>query len=116
MAVRKLNEVVEIKDKAGLVLGTYVFTEVSKPDTYTVDCTNKAGESFVVTKDITKADITALATQGFNTNVRNYVAGLAREKKGSKLSAYEQFFAEKGVDTKGIPVDKLIEKLKELTK
>lgn len=114
MAVRKLNEVVEVKDKAGNVLGTYVYTEVGKPDTYVVDCTDKKGNSFTVTKEITKADITALVTQAFNINVRNYVAGLAREKKGTKLSAYEAYFAEQGIDTKGVPADKLIEKLKEL--
>jgi ribosomal protein L23 len=114
MAVRKLNEVVEVKDKAGNVLGTYIYTEVGKPDTYIVDCTNKAGNSFTVTKEITKADITALVTQAFNVNVRNYVAGLARPSKPSKLKAFEAYFTEKGIDVTGIDTDKLIAKLKEM--
>jgi hypothetical protein len=114
MAVRKLNEVVEVKDKAGNVLGTYVYTEVSKPDTYIVDCSDKAGKEFTVTKEITKADITALVTQAFNINVRNYVAGLARPSKPSKLKAFEAYFAEKGIDVTGIDTDKLIAKLKEM--
>jgi hypothetical protein len=114
MSKREDGKVVEVLDKEKNLLGTYVFTEVSKPDTYIVDCTNKAGNSFTVTKEITKADITALVTQAFNTNVRNYVAGLARPSKPSKLKAYEAYFAEKGIDVTGIDTDKLIAKLKDI--
>ena len=106
----------EVKNKVGDILGTYELTEIEKAGSYTVEYTNKAGSELTLVKEISKEDILKLATQQFNTNVRNFVAGLAREKKGSKTSAYEAFFAEKGIDTKGIPVDKLIEKLKELTK
>jgi hypothetical protein len=115
MSKREAGKTVEVLDKAKNLLGTYVYTEVAKPDTYIVECTNKAGNSFTVTKEITKADITALVTQAFNTNVRNYVAGLARPSKPSKLKAYEAFFAEKGIDTTGIDTDKLIAKLKEMS-
>ena len=106
----------EVKNKAGEVLGTYELTEIVKADTYTVAYTNKAGDDLQLAREISKDDILKLASQQFNTNVRNYVAGLAREKKGSKLSAYEAFFASKGIDTKGIAVEKLVEKLKEMTK
>ena len=112
---REIGQQVEILDKDKNLLGTYVFTEVSKPDTYIVDCVNKAGKAFVVTKEITKKDVTALLTQAFNTNIRNYIAGLARPSKPSKLKAYEEYFAEKGIDVTGIETDKLITKLKELT-
>ena len=105
----------DIKNKGGDILGTYELTVVTKADTYTVPYTNKAGNKLTLVKDLTKEDILKLASQAFNTNVRNYVAGLARPKTGSKLSAYEAFFAEKGINTTGIPVEKLIEKLKDMT-
>ena len=114
MAIRKLNEVVEVKDKQGNVLGTYVYTEIPKADTYIIECSNKAGNSFTVTKEITKADITSLVTQAFNVNVRNYVAGLARPSKPSKLKAFEEYFAEKGIDVVGVDTETLISKLKDL--
>lgn len=105
----------DIKNKAGEILGTYELTVITKAETYTIPYTNKAGTELTLVKDISKEDILKLASQAFNTNVRNYVAGLARPKTGSKLSAYEEFFASKGIDTKGIPVEKLIEKLKDMT-
>jgi hypothetical protein len=114
MAKREAGKEVEVLDKAKNLLGTYVYTEVSKPDTYSVQCTDKAGNSFTVTKEIVKADITALVTQAFNINVRNYVAGLARPSKPSKLKAFEAYFAEKGIDVTGIDTDKLIAKLKDI--
>ena len=112
---REVGQMVEILDKDKNLLGSYTFTEVSKPDTYIVSCINKAGQEITITKEITKKDVTALLTQAFNTNVRNYVAGLARPSKPSKLKAYEEYFAEKGIDVTGIDTDKLIAKLKELT-
>lgn len=114
MSKREIGQQVEILDKDKNLLGSYTFTEVSKPDTYMVDCVNKEGQAFVVTKEITKADITLLVTQAFNTNIRNYVAGMARPSKPSKLKAYEAYFAEKGIDVTGIDTDKLIAKLKEM--
>ena len=111
------GDVVKVWNKGKSILqGTYVKTECGKADTYLVDITDVKGNKKTLTKTVDKKELTELSSQGFNTNVRNYVAGVAREKKGSKLSAYEQFFAEQGIDTKGIPVDKLIEKLKDFTK
>ena len=115
MAKREIGQQVEILDKDKNLLGTYIFTEVSKADTYVVDYTDIKGNAHTLTKEITKKDVTELLTQAFNTNVRNYVAGLARPSKPSKLKAYEAFFAEKGIDTTGIDTDKLIAKLKEIT-
>jgi len=114
MSKREAGKVIEVLDKQKNLLGTYIFTEVSKPDTYIVDCTDKAGKSFTLTKEITKPDVTALLTQAFNINVRNYVAGLARPSKPSKLKAFEAYFAEKGIDVTGVDTEKLIAKLKEL--
>lgn len=115
MAKREVGKMVEILDKQKNLLGSYTFTEVSKPDTYIVSCVNKSGQEITITKEITKKDVTALLTQAFNTNIRNYVAGLARPTKPSKLKEYEAFFASKGIDTTKIPTDKLLEKLKELS-
>lgn len=112
MAKRENGQSVEILDKQKNVLGTYVYTEVSKADTYEVEYTDKQGKVHSLIKEITKADVTALLTQAFNTNVRNFVAGLARPSKPSKLKAYEAFFAEKGIDVTGIDTEKLIAKLK----
>ena len=115
MAKREVGQQVEILDKGKNLLGTYIYTEISKPDTYSVDYTDKQGNKHALTKEITKQDITALVTQAFNVNVRNYIAGLARPSKPSKLKAFEEFFASKGVDVIGIDTDKLIEKLKDFT-
>ena len=111
---REFGKSIDILDKQKNLLGTYVYTEVTKPDTYIVDYTDKLGKAHTLTKEITKKDVTELLTQAFNTNVRNYVAGLARPSKPSKLKAYEQYFAEKGIDVTGIDTDKLIAKLKEM--
>lgn len=116
MAKREDGKIVEIWDTGKKnLLGTYVYTAIPKPDTYVIDCADKKGNAFKLTKEINKADVVALTTQGFNTNVRNYVAGLARPTKPSKLKAYETFFAEKGIDVTGIDTEKLIAKLKDLT-
>lgn len=104
----------DIKNKAGEILGTYAPTEVTKADTYEVEYTNKAGDNLTKVIEVDKTEFAKLASQAFNTNIRNFVAGLARDKKGTKLSAYETYFAEQGIDTKGISADKLIEKLKDL--
>ena len=112
---REFGKSIEILDKQKNLLGTYVYTEIPKADTYTVEYTDKQGNEHTLTKEITKADITDLVTQAFNTNVRNFVAGLARPSKPSKLKAYEEYFAEKGIDVTGIDTDKLLEKLKELS-
>ena len=104
----------EIKNKAGEILGTYEQTEIVKADTYTASYVDKAGNEKALTKEVTKDDILKLATQQFNTNVRNFVAGLARVGKPSKLKAFEAYFAEKGIDVTGVDTDKLIAKLKEM--
>ena len=103
----------EVKNKAGDILGTYELTAITKPDTYEVIYTNKAGTELTIVKVLTKDDIQNLASQAFNTNVRNYVAALARPSKPSKLKAFEAYFAEKGIDVTGIDTETLIAKLKE---
>lgn len=104
----------DIKNKAGEVLGQYDLVEVTKPDTYEVKYINKAGAKLTKTVEVDKTSFAKLASQAFNTNIRNFVAGLARPKTGSKLGAYEAYFQKQGIDTAGIPVEKLIEKLKDL--
>jgi len=104
----------EVKNKQGEILGTYKLTEVTKADTYAVPFTNRNGDELTIEKTVTKEDILKLASQQFNTNVRNYVAGLAREKKGSKLSALEDYFNQKGISIKGVSVEELKAKLEKL--
>ena len=104
----------EVKNKAGEILGTYELIAITKADTYEVDCTDKQGNKLAVVKEVTKEDILKLASQQFNTNIRNYIAGLARPSRPSKLKAFEAYFAEKGIDVTGIDTDKLIAKLKDL--
>ena len=88
----------DVKNKAGEVLGSYEAIEITKPDVYNVTCVNKDGQEIPLMKDVTKQDILKLATQQFNTNTRNYVAGLAREKKDSKLALMKAYMASKGID------------------
>ena len=88
----------DIKNKAGEILGSYELQTIVKPDTYTVDCVDKNGLSIEIVKEVTKDDILKLATQQFNTNVRNYVAGLAREKKDSKLALMKEYIRSQGFD------------------
>lgn len=104
----------EVKNKQGEILGTYELTEILKADTYIVNCTDSNGNSLEVTKEITKEDILKLASQQFNTNIRNYIAGLARPKTGSKLAVLEEYMRTKGINIKGVSATDLIEKLKEL--
>lgn len=100
----------EVKNKVGEVLGTYELTEIVKADTYTIAYTDKAGTELTVVKEITKDDILKLASQQFNTNVRNYVAGLAREKKDSKLALLKAYIRSKGIDV-DLPTDELKKEL-----
>jgi len=88
----------DVKNKKGEVLGSYELTSITKPDTYNVTCVNKDGQEIPITKEVTKEDILKLATQQFNTNIRNYVAGLAREKKDSKLALMKAYLLKQGID------------------
>ena len=95
-----------VKNKAGEILGSYELTTITKPDTYEVTCVNKDGQEIPLVRTITKEDILTLATQQFNTNVRNYVAGLAREKKDSKTALLKEYIKSQGIDIT-LPLDEL---------
>ena len=97
----------DVKNKRGQVIGSYEEITITKPDTYTATCVNKDGQELTYTKEVSKEDILALATRQFNTNVRNYVAGLAREKKDSKLALMKAYLLKQGID-----VTKSVEDLK----
>jgi len=97
----------EVKNKQGQVIGSYEEVSITKPDTYVATCVNKDGQEITYTKEVSKEDILALATRQFNTNVRNYVAGLAREKKDSKLALMKAYLLKQGID-----VTKPVEDLK----
>ena len=100
----------EVKNKAGEILGTYELTEILKADTYTIAYTDKAGTELSVAKEVSKEDILKLASQQFNTNIRNYVAGLAREKKDSKLALLKAYIRSKGIDV-DLPTEELKKEL-----
>ena len=96
----------DVKNKQGEILGSYELIDVTKADTYEVMTVNKDGQEETLTKVVTKDDILKLASQQFNTNVRNYVAGLAREKQDSKLALMKEFIRSKGIDV-SLPTDEL---------
>lgn len=100
----------DVKNKAGEVLGSYELTTITKADTYEVTCVNKDGQEIPIVKEVTKEDILKLASQQFNTNVRNYVAGLAREKKDTKIALLKEYIRSKGIDV-SLPTDELKKEL-----
>ena len=102
----------EVKNKAGEILGTYELTDVVKADTYTVSYADKAGNELTLTKEVTKDDILKLASQQFNTNVRNYVAGLAREKADTKTAVLKEYIKSLGIDIT-LPLEELKKALKQ---
>lgn len=103
----------DIKNKAGEILGTYEVIEVTKPDTYVVAYTNKDGTELSKTFDVTKADCIKLQSQAFNTNMRNFVAGLAREKKDTKTAVLKEYIQSLGIDT-SLPTDEIKKQLDEI--
>ena len=100
----------DVKNKAGEVLGSYELTEKLVAGKNAPMVINRDGQEEVYSKDITKEDITKLATQQFNTNVRNYVAGLAREKKDTKIALLKEYIRSKGIDV-SLPTDELKKEL-----
>ena len=100
----------DVKNKAGEILGSYELTSITKPDTYEVTCVNKDGQEIPKSVEVTKEGILQLATQQFNTNVRNYVAGLAREKKDTKIALLKEYIRSKGIDV-SLPTDELKKEL-----
>ena len=96
----------DVKNKAGEVLGSYELTTITKPDTYEVMCVNKDGQEIPRTIEVSKEAILALATQQFNTNIRNYVAGLAREKADTKATLLKAYCLKEGIDV-SLPVEDL---------
>ena len=100
----------DIKNKAGDILGTYALTDVTKPDTYEVEYTDKEGNALSKIFEVDKATFVKLATQGFNTNMRNFVAGLCREKQETKIALLKAYIRSKGIDV-DLPTDKLKKEL-----
>lgn len=100
----------EVKNKQGEVLGNYELTEEIVVGVNAPTCVNKDGQEEVYSKDITKKDITKLATQQFNTNVRNYIAGLARTKKDSKTALVKEYIKKMGIDI-SLPIEDLKKEL-----
>lgn len=100
----------DIKNKAGEILGTYELTEVTKADTYEIAYTDKNGTELTKVIEVDKATFIKLASQAFNTNVRNFVAGLAREKADSKIALLKEYCRSKGIDV-SLPTDELKEAL-----
>lgn len=99
----------DVKNKSGEVIGQYTpIEELDYKDTsFTSDCINKDGQAVLKTVEVTKKSILHLAVKQVNTDIRNYVAGLAREKKDSKLALLKEY-----IRSQGINVDLPIEELK----
>lgn len=91
---------IDIKNKKGEVIGQYDKVEIAeyKAQSISTVVINANGEQSNKTVEVTKDSILALATQQLNTNVRNFVAGLAREHKDSKTAILKDFLRSKGID------------------
>jgi hypothetical protein len=100
----------DIKNKQGDILGTYELKEVTKPDTYEVDYTDKDGNALTKVIEVDKSAYVKLATQAFNTNMRNFVAGLAREKQDTKIALLKAYIRSKGLNV-DLPTDELKKEL-----
>ena len=104
----------EVKNKAGEILGTYELTEIAefKAQDIETKLTDKEGNERAITRPIDKAGILKLATQQFNTNTRNFVAGLAREKKDTKTAVLKEYIKSLGIDIT-LPLEELKKALKQ---
>jgi len=91
---------IDIKNKKGEVIGQYEKVGIAEYKTQSISTAvvNANGEQSDKTVEVTKETILALATQQLNTNVRNYVAGLAREKKDTKTALLKEYLRSKGID------------------
>lgn len=100
----------DVKNKAGEVIGQYTPVEVVemeyKDNTFISDCIDRAGTALTKTVSVTKKSILQLAVKQVNTDIRNYVAGLAREKKDSKLAVLKDYIRSQGVDV-DLPLEEL---------
>lgn len=109
----------DVKNKQGEVIGQYTPIEVAdfdyKEASYTSDCVNKDGQAQQKTVTVTKKSILQLAVKQVNTDVRNYVAGLAREKKDSKVAVMKEYIQSLGIDT-SLPPDEIKKQLDEIRK
>lgn len=96
----------DVKNKQGEILGTYELIEIDKAGTYAPTCVDRDGKEVTYTKEVSNADVKKLASQQFNTNTRNYIAGLAREKKDSKTALLKEYIKSQGIDIT-LPLDEL---------
>jgi hypothetical protein len=104
----------DVKNKAGEIIGQYTpveDTEIEyKEQSFTQLCVNKDGQELQKTVSVDKKDILHRAVKDVNTDVRNYVAGLAREKKDTKIALLKEYIRSKGIDV-SLPTDELKKEL-----
>lgn len=100
----------DVKNKAGEVIGQYTPVEdvemEYKEMTFSQLCVDKEGHELQKGVAINKTNILHRAVKDVNTDVRNYVAGLAREKKDSKTALFKQYIKEQGIDIT-LPIEEI---------
>ena len=93
----------DVKNKAGEIIGQYTpveDTEIEyKEMSFSQLCVDKDGHELQKEVAVDKKNILHRAVKDVNTDVRNYVAGLAREKKDTKTAVMKDFIKELGIDT-----------------
>ena len=92
----------EVKNKTGEVIGQYTPIEdvelEYKEMSFSQLCVDRDGHELQKDVAVDKKNILHRAVKDINTDVRNYVAGLAREKKDSKTALFKQYIKEQGID------------------
>lgn len=93
----------DVKNKAGEVIGRYTPIEdvelEYKEMSFSQLCVDKDGHELQKSVAVDKKNILHRAVKDINTDVRNYVAGLAREKQDTKTAVMKQFIKDLGIDT-----------------
>lgn len=92
----------DVKNKAGEVIGQYTPIEDAeleyKEMSFSQLCVDKDGHELQKSVAVDKKNILHRAVKDINTDVRNYVAGLAREKKDSKTALLKDYIKGQGID------------------
>jgi len=104
----------DVKNKAGEVIGQYTPIEDSeleyKETAFNQLCVDIDGHELTKTVAVDKKNILHRAVKDINTDVRNYVAGLARPKKDSRVALFKEYIKSQGVDI-SLPLEDLKKQL-----
>ena len=106
----------DVKNNKGEVIGQYTPMEdvdiEYKDITFVSDCIDKDGKDLTKTIAVDKKGILHRAVKDINTDVRNYVAGLAREKADTKTAVLKEYIKSLGIDIT-LPLEELKKALKQ---